>query len=373
MKIPGRLLPLCLLGCATLAQAASVNENNVVDFQAGQPACAADVNQTIQALVDAINDNTAQIAALQDQVSIIASVVNLAQPTLQQELEGSVFQFASLDVGAGATQVRNGLTEIGTMRHAIYYEAGTLTLNSDGTLDFSSDFRERETNLSINSGFDQLDPSNPFPLIMDVDVSDDIDESGTFSIAGTWSLIGQELHLTIDGENEVLHVSTDGTTILSQNTDMDTGSNVDTLFISMVVGIRTYKPQPDIHVKIDNTGNSPAIIDAENNGTPFHLFSQGANVGDGRHIYIENTGDVDLILGSRALIQPTDSAFSMEAQSGPVTIAPNTEISIRIDSDMPALGEPEDTAAIYLMSNDPDTPTFIVNVKSLSTEGASPP
>jgi len=42
-----------------------VDESQVTTFQAGQPAHAAEVNQTIQALVTAVNDNAARVVELE--------------------------------------------------------------------------------------------------------------------------------------------------------------------------------------------------------------------------------------------------------------------------------------------------------------------
>lgn len=75
-----------------------VNESQVVQFEAGTPAKAAEVNQNFQALVDAINANATAIAA----------IVSGAGTTLEESLGGSTYQFVGLGTGTGATSTNLG-------------------------------------------------------------------------------------------------------------------------------------------------------------------------------------------------------------------------------------------------------------------------
>lgn len=358
MKMPLRpIIAVSLL--SSLPLTAQVNQSQIIPFQAGTPARAADMNQNIDELIRAVNENTAQLKALQDQMSIIASVINLPQPTLQQNLAGSVYKLGIMETGIGASSHRNGLTEIGNMRHNMFNESGDLTLNVDGSASYAFNGKEREFLLDINSGFHADDPNSPFPAIIDVNVSN----SGTWNevdtITGTWSVSGNVLTLNVDGDTETFFVSTDGNSLLNNAIDADNGDpNITMHSSSLDVGIRISKPQPNLEVQIDSVSGGHVHIDPPNNGTPF--LNNDTN---GKLIVIKNTGTGNLVLGSSALIQDPGGDFTFAGQTGSVTIAPGAEHSIEFVNPL-SQGSTRKDAAIYLMTNDPDTPTFIYNFYS---------
>lgn len=354
--LPTAVLSGLLLSSQIFAQ---VDETQIIPFQAGTPARAADMNQNIQTLITAINNNTAQIKSLREQLSIVPASINLAQPTLDQELAGSVFRMAIVESAVGGSRDRNGLTEIGNLRHKVFGEDASITLNADHTLSLTTNSRERESNLDINSGYDAADPSNPFPLIIDVNVLTDLDtvESPTFS--GTWSVSGQVLTLNYDGESETYSVSVDGNTLLAQGSDVDNDDpNITMVSVGMDVATRIHKPQPNIEIDVETFGG---LLDfnAVNNGP-----SELVNDTNTKTFKIKNTGSANLIIGSSSLIQEAGADFTFTKQHGPITIAPNSESTLlKLDNPL-TQGSNRKDASVYIMTNDPDTPTFIVNIHS---------
>jgi hypothetical protein len=343
---------------SSLHLTAQVDQAQIVPFQAGTPARASDMNQNIQTLITAINNNTAQLQALQNQMSIIASVTNLPQPTLQQNLAGSVYHVGILEIAHGTSSTRTGLTEIGDMRHTIFGETGTLTLNTDNTLTITLVGNESTANLTINSGFDETDPTNPFPLIMDVNVAQE-GFPETETLTGTWSLAGSVLTLDLDGDTETFSVSVDGNTLFNSSTDTNNDDpNITLHDVSVDVGVRISKPQPNIEITVESTTGT-LIFNPANNGASEELNDTNTKV-----IVIKNTGNGNLVLGSSAMIQDAGGDFMLTSQTGSVTIAPGAEYTtLELDNPL-TQGSTRKDAAIYLMSNDPDTPTFIVNIHS---------
>jgi hypothetical protein len=361
-----RIIP-SLLTCflfAGIATSDPVDEGQIIDFQAGTPARAADMNQTMQELISAINDNAAEVKALREQLSIVASKVNLPQPTLEQNLAGSVYRVNSLEAGHGTSSVRTGLTEIGRLRDSVFAESGTLTLNANNTLSYAFAGSANEAEVFVNSGFSAEDPNSQFPVIMDVNVSQaDFPENDT--LPGTWALAGNVLTLTLDGEDETVAVSVDGNTLLLGGTDSFVDGGLNMFEASMAVAVRVSKPQPNIEVRVEIRSTAapyPWILESnpENNGAA-ELINQ--NNGQYR-IVISNTGTGDLVLGSSIMIQDTGGDFSFPNQNAPITIAPGTEYTGLVLTNPVSSGSNRRDAAIYLMSNDPDTPTFIYNIYS---------
>lgn len=367
---------------------AQVDQAQVIPFQAGTPATAADMNQNIQALIAVINSNNAEIKALRDELALVPSnaqvesikeelalvptKLNLPQPTLQQEMSGSVYRLGSISASLGTKESATG----SDMRNKIHAAEGYLTLKSDGSMTLAIDQRERlvDTNV-INGREGAITDGNgdevKFPIFTAASFyTEDLPENDPFD--GTWSLAGRTLTLGLGGDAVTFFVSVDGSTLFNNEKDLSTDFGFSMYSFNMAVGVRISKPQPNILVRIDNTGSSPDIIDAVNNGTPSHLIKGSST--NGRRIYVRNTGDADLVLGSRTVIHTQGGGMSIPPQTGTISIAPNTEISIPVtDINIPTISEQEDLAGIYLMSNDSDAPTFIVNIKSKSTSGASNP
>lgn len=169
------------------AVASTVEPTSITRFQAGTPARADDVNSTIQALVDAIDDNARRIEALEQ---------NKTSCSLVERIKGSTFQlFAHYNVIGGDSFM--------TSWDSHYYAFGRIneiyTFNEDGTF---------TANAENNGVFPDYTPGEfETPSVTTVQhASDD------FSDDGTWELVGNQLTLTFfDGEITAT-VSPDGNT-----------------------------------------------------------------------------------------------------------------------------------------------------------------
>ena len=361
MKTPVRsIVAVSLLSSLSLTA-------QVAQFQPGTPARAADMN----ALVTAINNNTAQLKALQDQMSIVASVTNLPQPTLQQNLAGSVYHVGILETAHGTSTSLNGEQRTRLMRHTLFGETGTLTLNTDNTVTLTLAGKESEANLTLLSGVPTADPANETPSYGSVSQTQFVENE---TLTGTWSVAGNVLTLNLDGDTETFSVSVDGNTLFNSAADTNNDNpNITMYSVGLDVGIRIHKPQPNILVRFRKR-----IVDryewteATNNGDPYRLIIDMYTLANNDKLFIKNTGGANLVLGSRLMIQTQGTGLLVAPQSSPITIPPNTEIEIVVtQSSLPPLYGTEDIASIYFMSNDPDTPTLIANISSIgnSTTG----
>jgi|GEM_PF-3311298 len=113
--------PLLLLSALLLIlsplSADTVDTNDVVTFTAGDPACAADVNQTIQALIDAVDGNAAQIAALE------LRIAELESPTLLSIISDSTFTIYSMETALGQEPRDNPVVAFSaTVSHSLFGE-----------------------------------------------------------------------------------------------------------------------------------------------------------------------------------------------------------------------------------------------------------
>lgn len=349
MKLSRKIITIISL-LLPLGISAQVDESQIIQFQAGTPARAADMNQTIQALITTINNNNAEIKALRDQLTLVPSKVNLAQPTLQQNLAGSVYHLGILEAAHGTKTTTDGAQQTTRlMRHALFGETGTLTLNADSTLTLGLTGAMRELDLILLSGVNT--PS--------YGTTSQFGAPETENLTGTWSLAGSVLTLNLDGDTETFSVSVDGNTLINNGSDTENDDPSITMHtVSMDVGVRISKPQPNIEVVVES-GPGVLVFTPINNGV-----SEGVNDTNAKHIVIKNTGTGNLVLGSSAMIQETGGDFTFTKQTGSVTIAPNTEYRMLELVNPLSQGGTRRDAAIYLMTNDPDTPTFIVNVHS---------
>lgn len=194
----------------------TVDNAEIVTFVAGDPACAADVNQTIQELISAINDNNAQIAALEARVVALETT-----PTLLSIVSGSSYTVYSHEVGIGASSDTDGH---GILNSFLGAETAIYTLESNGDLTVSYDYSERFTALRANHH--QLDPAfldgqnqeGVSQVVLDNDVIDNGSGSDT---EGNWSLSGSTLTVNWDGDTEEFLVSPDGNMILSGAAELD--------------------------------------------------------------------------------------------------------------------------------------------------------
>jgi hypothetical protein len=379
MKKLTNLISLSLFLFSLFLPADTVDEEQITLFQAGDAASADDVNQNFQVLIDAINNNAAKLQELNDNIAKLPAAFVHPQPTLSDNISGSSYKVFTHESGIGieSTTTLTGGSPIvrhtwQDLVHTVFSEASTVTLNSDGT--FAIDFVGVEREL-LASTFAIHDVDSPdFAQIQSLDVRVVFDDLEADTIIGTWSLSGQELSVTFpaDGEDgpetEILFVSPDGNVIMLGNQDKGTfgDTSLEVLRSTVVMGVRTHQPEPDVNIQIDNTGNSPDRIDALNNTTPFHVFKSPAGVLDTKRIYIENNGDANLEVTSIALIQEPGSGFGVEELVGTLTLAPGAEQSVEITSIVPPINF-DATAAVYVFTDDPDSPTFIVQVRSETT------
>ena len=162
MKTLPKLAQVMSLALPGLLLADPVNETQVITFQAGQPACAADMNQTVQALIAAVNDNAARIAELEAQL-------RRAQRPLSAKVLGSSYQIYSYEAGLGevsTTQNVGGPGSIvanthGKLGHSSFIETGTLVLNIDGTASLTASSFEREVYMDTFATHDANSPAVP--------------------------------------------------------------------------------------------------------------------------------------------------------------------------------------------------------------------
>ena len=76
---------------------------------------------------------------------------------------------------------------------------------------------------------------------------------------------------------------------------------------------------------------------------------------------MRNTGTSDLIVGSQAVIRTSGNNDLVMTSSNRV-LAPGEDQWVLVTDNVS--GGLDSEASVYLMSNDTDTPTYIVNVKS---------
>ncbi len=205
MLKPISILSMSAVLIALSLSADTVDNAEIVTFTAATPACAADVNQTIQELVSAINDNNAQIAALE------ARIAALEAPTLSAILTGSTFTVYTIETGVGAT---SGAGSAGILNAFVGGDTSIFTLSAGGILSVSYDFTERATTLDVEQNLFG-DEDNI------VTIQTDIQDSGTGTDTGTWSLSGSTLTISYDGDTDEYLVTPDGNMFVSGAAELD--------------------------------------------------------------------------------------------------------------------------------------------------------
>lgn len=164
-------------------QASEVDSGQITTFESGTPARASEVNNTLQALIDAINDNAARIEALE-----AASERNVAGRTYALRGNGVIF------IGGPNDSYGDGF---GNASAGTFLDSGTVTFAADGTLSLSLTFYEGE--IGMNDGGLYQDGA----------------EAENWEASGTWTQSGSDLTLVIPGEDVVeLMVSKDGSTVI---------------------------------------------------------------------------------------------------------------------------------------------------------------
>lgn len=181
-----------------LASADTVDQSAVTTFEDGTPAVAAEVNGNFQALIDAINDNAAAIAALESSSSSSNSV------------SGASFQLNQIGI------LNRGQTDMFATT-ANLSQQYTVVFNSDGNFTFDGTSNEGELNATTGSLIIQCDGCS---------------ESET----GTWTQTGSSVSLSIGIS---FTVSADGNVIILSEFSTGTDGGADTSESSFLVGVRT--------------------------------------------------------------------------------------------------------------------------------------
>jgi len=364
MKTPTSLIPLVLCGLPTMSFADPVDEGQVTEFEAGQPACAADVNQTIQALITAVNDNAARVAELE------AALRNAHRP-LQDMVSGSTYKFYSQTVGNGAdeqyTSGPNPEFDIaGTTQGALalwsYYEVGEVVLNDNGTASLTTDNHERELYLTTFGTNYVGDLSTT--LVSQVDLINDLDDTQVSVESGTWVLSGQTLTLTFgageDEEEAVFTVSPDGESLMmggKETENLSYGSTtIPLLEGSFAMGVRVNPP--DLFVETFDGTPYP------NNG-PTIDFPADYTESVFRSVRLINLGDSDLTnmtLDITPFEGPGQIYEIVKGLDGP-TLGPGEQVLITMRFTDTNEGGGNAFATLEIDSNDPDTPNFEVNLR----------
>ena len=339
------LLPISLFfGSPTLAD--PVDETLVSTFQAGQPACAADVNQNFLALIAAVNDNAARVAELEAQLRQI-------QRPLDAKVSGSTYTIYSYETGLGEYSSTQNVTGPGTivkntngrLGHWSFVETGILTLNADGSASLDVASHEREVYVDTFATHDVDSPD--LPQIARVDLSTPIDDAEALLVDGTWSISGQNLTLNIEGEVVSLVVSADGNILMAGGVGID-GTSPPILTTSMAMAVRTNPP----NLAVETFEGIPV----SDNGDPIQ-FTSFVGAEETKSIRILNLGDADLSGLSLELSGSVD--FQIEQDLGSPLLGPGGQALIKIRfTEGPGPGN----ALLRIFSNDPDTPIYRVNL-----------
>ncbi len=193
------------------AAADPVNPANVTTFQSGTPAFAGEVNSTLQALIVAIDDNAARIAAVETEQSRLVPA----------SVEGSTYCVYDLSAGVGASDpdpVTGDGNWMGASAGAAIFEvtftAGQVTLTS-----------------IADSFYEALGPSNRL-----LDSSDPLG-----SESATWTQVGHVVTITFpDLIQDTLLITPDSNVIILSLAEFDRASDNsgDWFGADLAVGVR---------------------------------------------------------------------------------------------------------------------------------------
>jgi hypothetical protein len=199
-----------------------VNNSNVSTFTAGQPAVAADVNSTFQALIAAINDNATRIAALE----VAAPSIDVAGKTFSlrsiisevavgenpNDADGQVYNPAG---GNDFVNISNGAAKA-TISFSGTGGGGTVVLESD---------KYFEANI----------PGNKFSDFTDVNETDIV----------TFVQVGNAVTVNFpDGGLIEFLVAANGTMLISAVSELETdaqfddGSNGEASYVELLIGVQ---------------------------------------------------------------------------------------------------------------------------------------
>lgn len=205
MNIKSLLVFVSTLCLFNAANADEVDSSSVTTFEDGSPAVAGEVNANFQALINAINDNAAAIAALESSGSAESNSVSGATFTLNQ----------IGIINRGQQGVEGGMAAFATT--ANLSQQYTLVLNSDGTFAFSGSESEGELNTITGNVILQS-------------------QGAAQSETGTWSQNGSTLNLSIGAS---WTVSADANVIILSEFKTEPDGGGTRTESSFLVGVRT--------------------------------------------------------------------------------------------------------------------------------------
>ena len=230
-----------------------------------------------------------------------------------------------------------------------FVETGTLVLDADGTASLTSDSFEREVYIDTFATHDSGTPD--VPIIGRVDFSTPIDDAVSGSVPGTWSINGQEITLSIEGEDFALNVSADGNILMTGAGGLETAGDVSLLVSNMAMAVRTNPP--DIAVE---TIEGVALT----NDGPSIQFVVPVNGQVTKSFRILNLGDADL---TNMSLQLSGTPFRiLDGLVSPTLGALPGQVLIRIQYEDRIGDEEIYFGELHIFSDDPDTPDFIVNL-----------
>ncbi len=235
-----------LILAAAPGWAGSVDTGQVTTFANGQPADAGEMNTTLQALIAAIDDNAARLAALEaSQASQIAG--------LDSEVDGlegrvdaveAALASAPAAVPVAGTWHLYGLEVEAAARNDTlagwnggYRLESVLTLNADGTFSISEQIFGMRTLITAFEAPCFESEGSP-QCIGDV-VIDDMVDNESESDSGTWSVSGGVLTLTYPGpDGGSSTYSIHGGVLAGGYAETDSFGGIQNRLVNLTVGVR---------------------------------------------------------------------------------------------------------------------------------------
>jgi hypothetical protein len=244
------IVGVLLLLCIAAVIGSSVDQERITTFEAGTPAVASEINENYQALIDAINNNAARLALLEQGVP---------SRSLENEVTGATYKLmvAPTMVGGAASQATPGSL---WTAHGIVTEE--VTLNADGTLDSDG------SNMMFLPFRDLENVGSPTVMTTETDTYDD---------SGTWSIDGSSIVVDFGDQAISFQMSADasmGFTTIAEPYDPEPGSAgatqgpSDAHLVALAVMVRTViPPQIDsifasgltVEVRLANEGSGGAL------------------------------------------------------------------------------------------------------------------
>ena len=197
-------------------------------------------------------------------------------------------------------------------------------------------------------------PNQPIALpdIRRVDLSTPLDDAENVVDVGTWSMGGQDITLNLDGDTSNIVVSADGNILMMGGGALDDLNGIPMLLSSMAMAVRANPP----NIAVETVDGTPI----DHDGAPLQ-FVGPTNQLVTKAIRIVNLGDADLTNMSLSIGGATGATFTIEEGLDNSSLAPGAQDLVTIGFvDHPAAGG--SSAALFIDSNDADTPSFRVNL-----------